>query len=87
MEYSDKPINEIQSLSRKPVKNGVNVVRYFSIKTLYRKYTSDGKACQGKFYEHTNAKHMGRISGHPVSDVVRLNKLEKNVVSGGLYGG
>jgi len=39
--YSEKPINEIQSLSRKPVNDNVKVKQYFPIKTLYCKYNSD----------------------------------------------
>jgi len=41
--YSEKPINEIQSLSRKPVNNDAKAKQYFPIKPLYRKYNSDGE--------------------------------------------
>ena len=40
--YSEKPINEFQPLSRKPVNDDAKVKQYFPIKTLYSKYTSGG---------------------------------------------
>ncbi len=75
LRYIDKPINDFQSLSGKPVNEDAKAEQYFPIKMLCHKYNSDGKACQGKFYEHTDAKHMqsiwGCISGHPAPDVVK----------------
>lgn len=47
--YSDKPVNEIQSLSRKPVNDDTNVIQYFSNKRCTASITPIEGSVKEKF--------------------------------------
>ena len=51
MGYSDKPINEFQSLSRKPVNDGANEYNVFQFKRCVASITPMGKAVKAKSIE------------------------------------